>query len=188
MGIPLLRFLFRKMWNTRWLTLSTMAGLVAAVAFATSIPMYADGALKRVVADSLEAESTGMPAGSLLMRYQASGGETADLGALANVDAFIRDDVPKRIGFPFDTSVALRSIRGTEVVPVDPSKVDASRVRQFTIAAMTGVEEQSEMMQGRWFGETSTDGDALEVVMLEEAMFRSDLHIGDELEIGRAHV
>ncbi len=48
------RFLFRKMWNTRWLTLSTLIGLIMAVAFTTSIPMYADGSLKRVVAKSLE--------------------------------------------------------------------------------------------------------------------------------------
>ena len=74
MGMPLFRFLFRKMWNTRWMTLSSLAGLIIAVAFATSIPMYADGALKRVVAESLKDESSGLPAGSLLMRYQATGG------------------------------------------------------------------------------------------------------------------
>ena len=50
----LIRFLFRKMWNTQWLTLSTLAGLFVAVAFTTSIPMYADGALKRVIAQSLQ--------------------------------------------------------------------------------------------------------------------------------------
>ena len=48
MGLPLLRLLFRKMWNTRWMTFSTLIGLIVAVAFTSSIPMYADGALKRV--------------------------------------------------------------------------------------------------------------------------------------------
>ena len=63
------------------MTLSSLAGLIIAVAFATSIPMYADGALKRVVAESLKDESSGLPAGSLLMRYQATGGKT-DLNGL----------------------------------------------------------------------------------------------------------
>ena len=53
MGLPLLRLLFRKMWNTRWMTFSTLIGLIVAVAFTVSIPMYADGALKRVVAQTL---------------------------------------------------------------------------------------------------------------------------------------
>jgi len=181
MGMPLLRFLFRKMWNTRWLTLSTAAGLIAAVAFTVSIPMYADGALKRVVADSLKEKSTGMPAGSLLIRYQAGGGTTAaSQSGLSDVDAFIRGKVPERIGFPYDTFVSVRSIRGSETAPVDPTKVDASRVRQMTIVTMSGLEEKVELTQGRMYGDTATD-DAIEAVMMEEALYRNDLHIGDEL-------
>jgi putative ABC transport system permease protein len=179
--MPLLRFLFRKMWNTRWLTLSTAAGLIAAVAFTVSIPMYADGALKRVVADSLKEKSTGMPAGSLLIRYQAGGGTTAaSQSGLSDVDAFIRGKVPERIGFPYDTFVSVRSIRGSETAPVDPTKVDASRVRQMTIVTMSGLEEKVELTQGRMYGDTATD-DAIEAVMMEEALYRNDLHIGDEL-------
>jgi len=182
MGMPLLRFLFRKMWNTRWLTLSTAAGLIAAVAFTVSIPMYADGALKRVVADSLKEKSTGMPAGSLLIRYQASGGTTAsEQSGIADVDDFIRRTVPERIGFPHDTFASVRSIRSAETAPVDPTKVDASRVRQMTIVTMSGLEEKVEMAQGRMYNDTAADDGVIEAVMLEEALYRNDLHIGDEL-------
>lgn len=182
MRMPILRFLFRKMWNTRWLTLSTAAGLIAAVAFTVSIPMYADGALKRVVADALREKSTGMPAGSLLIRYQASGGVTAaDQAGLPEVDGFIREKVPERIGFPHDTFVSVRSIRGTETAPVDPTKVDASRVRQMTIVTMSGLEEKVEIMQGRMFNDEAAEDGVIEAVMLEEALYRNDLHIGDEL-------
>lgn len=61
MSMPMLRFLIRKMWNTRWLTLSSLVGLIMAVAFTTSIPMYADGSLKRVVAKSLQEKTGGLP-------------------------------------------------------------------------------------------------------------------------------
>jgi putative ABC transport system permease protein len=182
MGIPLLRFLFRKMWNTKWLTLSTMAGLIVAVAFATSIPMYADGALKRVVADSLQEQSTGLPAGSLLMRYQSTGGGKTDLAALGQVDRFIKEEVPKRIGFGTQVFASSLAIRGSEIVPVDPSKVDASRMRQMTLMTMNGLTDKAELMQGRWYTDSEGSGEYLEAVMLEEAMFRSDMHIGDEFE------
>lgn len=169
------------MWNTRWLTLSTMAGLIIAVAFATSIPMYADGALKRVVAESLQERSAGLPAGSLLMRYQSSGAEKTDLQSLGEVERFIKTELPDRIGFPYQSFVGSLSIRGTEVVPVDPSKVDASRMRQLTLMSMSGLEQQTELVQGRWFG-SGEGGEVLEAVMLEEAIFRNDIRIGDEFE------
>jgi putative ABC transport system permease protein len=184
MGMPLFRFLFRKMWNTRWMTFSSLAGLIIAVAFATSIPMYADGALKRVVAQSLKEESDGLPAGSLLMRYQATGGGKTDLNALNGVTQYIREEVPKEIGFPHTTFVQNMSIRSTEIFPEDPSKVDASRVRQMALMTMSGLDKKAELMQGRWFADSVSDeGDGtVEAVMMEEAMYRSDVHIGDVFE------
>jgi len=178
MGMPLFRFLFRKMWNTRWLTLSSLAGLIIAVAFATSIPMYADGALKRVVAESLKQESTGLPAGSLLMRYQATGGKT-DPAALKEVARYVKDDVPGDIGFPFTTFVQNMMIRSTEIAPEDPSKVDPSRVRQMSLMSLSGLDKKSEISQGRWFKDEIGADETFEAVMMEEAMYRSDLHIGD---------
>jgi len=183
MGIPLFRFLFRKMWNTRWLTISTFAGLVIAVAFATSIPMYTDGALKRVVAQSLQEKSEGLPAGSLLIRNQATAGAKTDLKALNDVDTYIKEDVPSRIGFPVSTDVRTYSIRSTEVVPVDITKVDPSRVRQMTLMTMSGLKDKVEVTQGRWFNDSAAgEGDTIEAVMLEEAMYRNDIHIDDEFE------
>ncbi|MBD3918050.1 FtsX-like permease family protein [Paenibacillus sp. PR3] len=184
MGIPLFRFLYRKMWNTRWLTFSTFAGLVLAVAFTTSIPMYADGALKRVVAQSLQEKSAGLPAGSLLIRNQAAAGSQTDLTALKDVDQYIHTDVPKQVGFPISTDVRTYSIRSSEIVPVDITKVDPSRVRQMSLMTMSGLEDKVDLSQGRWFVDSaSSSGDGvIEAVMLEEAMFRNDIHIDDEFE------
>lgn len=182
MGIPLFRFLFRKMWNTRWLTLSTLAGLTLAVAFATSIPMYADGALKRVVAESLQQKNTGLPAGSLLMRYQSPPGEKTDMTALSQLEAYITEQVPKDIEFKYDTFVKSYSIRSADVVPEDPNTVDAGRNRQFTMMSMSGLEEKTELAQGRWFVDSVGDDMLVEAVMFEEAMFRNDVHIGDIFE------
>src|SRR5690349_7924533 len=119
MSIPMLRFLFRKMWNTRWLTISTLLGLIMAVAFTTSIPMYADGSLKRVVAKSLEEKSSGLPAGSLLMRYQAVGSERAGLDELKDVNEYIAEEIPKEIGFPYQTFAKSYTIKGSQLSPVD---------------------------------------------------------------------
>lgn len=178
----MLRLLSRKMWNTRWLTLSTLIGLIVAVGFTVSIPMYADGALKRVVAESLENESSGMPAGSLLMSYQAPGGTKTDLRSLEEVNRFIQQDIPAKIGFDYNTYVNTRSIRSTEVSPEDPEKVDASRIRTMTLGSMSDLKNHVTMNQGVLPGNQAQEDNLIEAVMLEEGMYRNDLHVGDIME------
>lgn len=177
--MAMLRFLVRKMWNTRWLTVSALLGLVVAVAFTTSIPMYADGALKRVVAKSLQEKSDGLPAGSVVIRYQASGSEKPDLAAVKDVDQYISDEVPKEIGFPASSYASFRSIRGAQITPVDPKKVDPSKRRQMTLATMANLNEHAEFFAGKLFSDTVQNG-VIEVVVFEEAMYRNDVHVGDE--------
>ncbi|WHX47634.1 ABC transporter permease [Paenibacillus woosongensis] len=181
MGVPLLRLLFRKMWNTKWLTLSTLLGLVVAVSFTVSIPMYSDGALKRVVSNSLKEESKGLPAGSLLMSYQAAGGAKTDFAGLENVHSYIVNEVPEEIGFPQQTFVNTRSIRTSEVYPQDPTKVDASRKRAMSIVSMSGLVEHISITNGKVFSDQVEDG-YIDALMLEEAMFRQDLHVGAVME------
>jgi len=176
----LIRFLFRKMWNTRWLTISTLAGLLVAVAFTTSIPMYADGALKRVVAQSLKDNSEGLPAGSLLIRYQSTDGKT-DRTAFDNVNKYISEDVPARIGFPADASQRSLTIRSAEVTPEDPNKVDASRSRKMALTSFGGLADQVELAGGKMFADRAASDGTIQAVMMEEAMFRNDLHVGDVL-------
>ncbi|GIP20445.1 hypothetical protein J22TS3_07200 [Paenibacillus sp. J22TS3] len=161
--------------------MSTLIGLIVAVSFTVSIPMYSDGALKRVVAKTLQEQSTGLPAGSLLMTYQASGGEKTDQAGLKAVDQYISQNVPAQIGFPHKAYVNTRSIRGTEVVPEDPSKVDASRTRSMTLASMSGLKDQIEITKGNMYGDKRSDG-VVEVMMLEEGMYQNDLHVGDILD------
>lgn len=178
----MLRFLYRKMWNTRWLTLSALAGLILAVAFSTGIAMYADGSLKQAVAKSLQEKSGGLPAGSLLIRYQAIGGAKTDLAALHDVDTYIGNEIPKLIGFPAQTYAKALSLRSLQIRPVDPAKVDASKRRQMTVTALAGIEQHADIAGGRWFS-NQPQGDAIEAVVLEETLYRNDFRVGDEFYV-----
>jgi putative ABC transport system permease protein len=173
------RFLYRKMWKTRWLTLSTLLGLIVAVAFTTSIPMYSDGSLKRVVSKSLQEQSDGIPAGSILIRYQAIGSERADLEQLGDVNQYIQEDVPGQIGFKADAYTRQYSIRSTQVSPVDPTKVDPSKRRQMSLISLSGLNEQVEWTNGRMPADQPANG-VIEVAVFEEAMYRNDFRVGDE--------
>ena len=64
------------------------------------------------------------------------------------------------------------AIRSAELTPEDPSKVDASRVRQMSIMTMSGLDKKTELAQGRWFADSLGSDDTVEAVMMEEAMYR----------------
>jgi putative ABC transport system permease protein len=178
--MAMLRFLMRKMWNTRLLTLSTFLGLLLAVSFTSSIPMYSDGALKRVVINTLAEKSNNMPAGSLLLRYQPVGGDKPTLAALNDVDQYIREQIPKDIQYPDDVYVNNMAIRGAQVTIQDAPKSDIGKRRQMTISTMNGLWDHSEISYGTKFSDVVRNG-VVEAVVMEEAMFRNDLHIGDVL-------
>jgi len=179
MGIPLLRFLFRKMWNTRWMTFTTLLGLIIAVAFTSGIPMYSDGALKRLVSESLQEQNSGLPAGSLLFRYQAVGNTRTDLNAYKEVDTYIQEKVQELIGFPYFTYVETTGLRSTTVTPVDPSAVDASRKRNMSAVSMNQIVDYIELTNGKMFADQVTDG-VIEAIVYEEALNRNNFRVGDE--------
>jgi putative ABC transport system permease protein len=176
--MAMLRFLMRKMWNTRLLTLSTFLGLLLAVSFTSSIPMYSDGALKRVVIKTLAEKSDNMPAGSLLMRYQPVGTDKPTLTALNDVDQYIREQIPQDIKYPDDVYVNSMAIRGAQITQVDAPKNSSSQRRQMSISTMNNLADHTEVSYGAKYSDVVRNG-VVEAVVLEEAMFRNDLHIGD---------
>ena len=181
MGIPLLRFLFRKMWNTRLMTFSTLAGLIIAVAFTTSIPMYADGSLKRVITKSLQEENSGLPAGTVLIRYQAVGSERPSLENFEQADRYMENEVPDMIGFPVFNFVRSLSTRNTAVTPADPGQVDPSKRREMSLMTLSDLENHIELTSGTMYSDEIKDG-IIEAVVLEDAMYRNYFRVGDVFE------
>ncbi|REE78735.1 putative ABC transport system permease protein [Paenibacillus taihuensis] len=174
----ILLFLLLKMWQNRWFTLGTLLGLTVAAAFAMSIPMYADGTLKRVVAKSLQEETQGLPAASLYMKYQSSGGNESDLDGLAEVDSWISKQLPGEVGFPVKAYSSRMSLPSSVVRPTDKEK--AGRLVRMELATQSGIQEggQIQLVQGKQPRDGMQDG-AIEALVLDEAMARYGWKVGD---------
>lgn len=179
MKLLLLRLLFRKMWNNRWMTLSTLVGIVVAVAFTTSIPLYSSGSLKRLITDTLQQYSEGIPPGSLWIRFQAAGNTAVDIKALNTVSTFIGEEVPARIGYPIDVTVRTTALAGTRLVVVDPEKVDENVTRKMNLVAMSRINDYTKLTSGVYPKETVTNK-TLEVLVHEDVPFRNAFRLGDE--------
>jgi putative ABC transport system permease protein len=170
--------LLLKMLQNRWFTLSTLVGLSVAAAFAMSIPMYADGTLKRLVAKSLAERTQGLPAGSLYMNYQASGSGGTDLDGLAEADRWISEQLPGRIGFPVMASSSRLALKPSVIRSADAEGGASSRLVRMQLAAQSGIPEHIELVEGRMPRDGMADG-IVEALVLNEAMARNGWKVGD---------
>ncbi|GMK48002.1 hypothetical protein PghCCS26_51320 [Paenibacillus glycanilyticus] len=172
----ILQFLFLKMWQNRWFTLSTLLGLTVAASFAMSIPMYADGTLKRVVAKSLQEETEGLPAASLYMKYQSDGSADADWSGLGELDNWMRKVLPDRIGFPAQAYSSRISLPSSTIR--SGGSAQAGRLVRMELATQSGVPDAVNLTDGKLPRDGIQDG-AIEVLALHDTMERYDWRIGD---------
>ncbi|XID95982.1 FtsX-like permease family protein [Paenibacillaceae bacterium WGS1546] len=177
----ILVYLLLKMWQNRWFTLGTLLGLTVAAAFAMSIPMYADGTLKRVVAKSLEEKTKGLPAGSLYIKYQSGGAKETDLEGLAEIDRWIGETLPGRIGFPLEAESSRIGLSPSIVrlVPSAPGG-GSGQLARMELAAQSGVAERIELAEGRMPRDGMPDG-VVEALVLDETLGRYGWKLGDTL-------
>jgi putative ABC transport system permease protein len=182
--MPILRFLWRKMWNTRWLTLSSLFGLTLAVAFTSSIPMYSDGSLKRVVAGTLAEKNQTFPAGAILLRYQTGGGASPEQQVFENVDRYIREELPRMLPFRQQTYVSMFQVRSAMVTLNGNQDVQAEdkKRKQMTLATIAGLAEHIQVVRGSMYRSSDKAIAAdyeLEALVVEETLLRNDWQIGE---------
>lgn len=178
--MPMLRFLRRKMWNNRWLTFSSFIGLVLAVSFTSSIPLYTDHALSRIISASLTENQNNVPPGSLLTRYQAARSEYTEPESLAALDNYMTHQFPEDIGYPRLQAVATYSIAQSLLLQEASSSGGTdSRRRQMSIMSQTGLAEQVEITSGKLYG--SSEG-VIEAIVWVNALSRNYLEIGGEYQ------
>ncbi|MCQ6559654.1 ABC transporter permease [Paenibacillus mendelii] len=167
------------MWQNRWFTLTTMLGLTVAAAFAMSIPMYADGTLKRLVAKSLQEETKGLPAASLYIKFQSGGKEGTDLDGLGETDRWMTGELPDRIGFPVDATSSRMSLAASTVRSAQTGAgSSSSRLVRMELAAQNGMTDRIEIVEGKLPRDGIQQG-SVEALVLSETLTRNGWRIGD---------
>ncbi|MFD0711217.1 FtsX-like permease family protein [Paenibacillus sp. GCM10027626] len=171
-------YLLLKMWQNRWFTLGTLLGLTVAAAFAMSIPMYADGTLKRLVIKSLQEETKGLPAASLYMKYQSPGSSETDLEGLIEADRWINGELPGKIGFPLQADSSRIGLAASIVRSTDAAASGTSRLTRMELAYQSGIPELADLVEGK-LPRDGMQGGAVEALVLSETLSRYGWKIGD---------
>ena len=170
----------RKLVRNKWLSLCLIVGLLAAVALVTSIPMYSEGALQRVLRKDLidYRDRTGYFPGGFTVRALMSSNED-NTEAVLNLPAHtaeMRNSLLQSVPLPVIIQTFRMNLKSLFALKSLDS--DEKYVQNVTrLSAIPEIENHIKIIAGD-LPEANTDGETYEVLVHEEAMKEMDFLVG----------
>lgn len=184
--MALLVMIFRKMAKNKWLELSLLLGLVITVGLASSMPIYTNAILQRLLIKDLEQLQTDTEQypGVFWTSVNAAGGAGPEesVRKLRESDRYMKEQLQAKLDLPLKTYVIERATDRFKMLPADPNRSDAGVNRTVDLVALSGLQEHAALKDGKWPGKEPVDG-VYEVVVVESALTTLKLVVGKEFII-----
>lgn len=179
----MLRLVLRRLSANRWLSLCLLAGVVAATALVSSIPMYTQGVPQRVFVKAMEEfqRSSGEYPGRYLVQTSLASRAAVEYKTIGAYDDYhqrlTRSMVPG-LGIPLVAQARRLSASAVSVAPARPAEGEGNRV--VSVDALEGLEEHARLLEGRMpSAELSADG-VYEAAVTLGCYERQRLTLGEE--------
>jgi len=178
--------IFRKMAGNKWLNVCLLAGSLTAIALVTSVPLYTDGVLQRMLTRDLEdsqAETGRFPG-----RYHLKAGffwyaeDDNNLKMLHSYDKAVREELIPALGIPPLVSTTQLTMDYLQLLPERPREEKPGE-KFMKLEALSGLEDHLVILHGRMMSSSAGDG-VIEVLVTEEVMKESDLFL-DEVYVAK---
>lgn len=171
----------RKMLNNKWMVICLLTGAVLAVAMISSIPIYTDGVLQRMLTKDLEQYqiSTRVFPGQCLVQASIYSHYGADnrIKAYHMVDKKVKQELVRDVGLPVISKAEDLVIDNMTALPEVQREEDPKK-RFVKIEAMSGLQDHIKIVHGRLFSDQKQD-DIIEAIVTEEAMKELDLRLDE---------
>ncbi|RKN84104.1 ABC transporter permease [Paenibacillus ginsengarvi] len=182
--MAILVMIFRKMLKNKWLELSLLFGLVLSVALVSSMPIYTEAILQRMLVKELENYQVSNGAYPLTHRTGIflTGETPEENGKSAHeVDAYMQSASGK-FNLPILQFVKERGTDTFNFVPVDKERVDATVKRNVDIVALDHFEDHVKLVDGKLPAKEPVNG-VFEVLVIESALTQLKMVLGNEFVI-----
>ncbi|GIP37657.1 hypothetical protein J31TS4_09370 [Paenibacillus sp. J31TS4] len=180
--MALLVMIVRKMVKTKWLELSLLLGLILSVGLMSSLPIYTDAILQRMLfkdLQNMQTDSGSYPGTwftSVTLTDDTKPQEKADM--IRQTDEFWTNRL-KELKLPLLQQVRERRTDSYGLVPVQPDKVDASVNRGAYIGALEGMEGHVKLIDGRMPAKEPVNG-VYEALVVDKALTSLKMVLGNE--------
>lgn len=176
--------LFRKMRNTKWMVLCLLIGFIMASAMMSTIPIYMNASLQRMLVKDMEAfqlENEIYPGA-----YNTSYSVTLDISAeeqrkeIDSVSELVTDSY-NDLDCPALTEKKYIADEYLYVTTIDVAPGESAS--RLTLGAMTGIEDHVSITSGRMYESSQRSDGVYEVITTERALKVSGLVTGTVYEI-----
>jgi putative ABC transport system permease protein len=184
----MIQMILRKMLNNLWMVACLLLGSILAVALISSIPVYTEGILQRLLTKDLEqfqVQRTTYPGRCLLRRsFYMPDEPEKKLPFYRFLDEQITTKLVPALSVPFVTSTKHLTLDYLNVFPegMTPSDKTDARVKFVKIEGMSGFNDHISLVAGRSAEPGERDG-AIEAVISEKAMKDLDLYMDRTYDI-----
>ncbi len=178
----MLTLLFRKMRNTKWMVICLLVGFVMASAMMSTIPIYMNASLQRMLIKDMETfqiQNNVYP-GLYVCERTLSGGAGADQREYINAFEDIVSQNYKSLGIPMQNEKTVVMDEYLYVSSIDIS--GGGSAARVTVGAMSNIQDHITITEGRMFESGMKDG-VIEVIATENALKLSGLVLDTEYEI-----
>ena len=173
----------RRLWSNLGLMVGTALGLIAAVALAMSIPLYADGVNYRLLRKALAEQSRGRnrPPFAFMFRYVGAWHGPAEWPDFQRVDAFFQEQCPSVIGLPLELGVRHVKSDNLRLYPADATNYDDPKqaLEWIALGFVSGLADHVKVVDGAFPQELPAEGDPVQVVVSEDKANELGLLVGE---------
>lgn len=149
-----------RLWHQRLLNLCLLAGLVAAVALLSSIPLYAEAVHNHLLQGQLTEQGTALPPFAFVWRY--IGAWHGDIGSTpySLLDVYLSEQAPGVVGLPLQSQVRHVQTAKIRLFPVPDSQNFASREPLYWISVgfVTGLATHIQLLEGEFPTNSADEG------------------------------
>lgn len=177
----MLIMVLRKMINNKWMVLCLLIGFILAVAMVSSIPIYTDGVLQRMLTRDLE--NFQVSSGYFPGRYNISANIYSNYAQESRQKAFylfdemMTETVSDEIDLPIIAYTRNLAVEYLNAIP-EVQREEEPIKRNMNLQTLHGLEEHAKIVNGEMYSPEKKD-DIYEVIVNEQTMQEMDLRLGE---------
>lgn len=186
--MAMLKMILRKMLNNKWLEFSLLLGLIFSVALVSSMPIYTNAILERMLVKDLEnlQQRSGQYPGIYWAAAYFKDENEEQLATLyerlTRTGNYLREQIAPSFSVPIHYVVEERITVRAEFEPVDPTRVNADARRLADFVSLRGMEDHIRLVDGRMPNPEPVNG-FYEVLVVPGALDQLNLVLGNEFQI-----
>jgi len=171
----MLRFIFRKIANKKWMFLALLIGNILLSAIACSNPLYADAVMQRMLDDDLEAylEAKNSYPGNIIVSFSGAAKRNT---LLDEVEEFALS-LPEKYGVNAIHEVRYYYLPSAMCVP-EVERDDANN-KTASLGTLSDFEDHISIVAGRMYSDTPREDGVIEVVVSQRALIDMNLLLNE---------